>query len=380
VKPSKPDAIVCQLHETPTDLSAWSRALTSMTALVSASGGGQFHLFDQSAQRMLFSSVPVWVDGALAEYEKEYNERLAASDPRRRMVKGARPGEWRFDQNLFDAKFMSRCEVYQVMKRYDLGYTAGARLASHHSVVAALGLIRTPREGIYKDRERRLLAQLSPHLVRAADLTMSFQELREKAELGAGLADALSRPVLVTDRHGRVLFENAAATRLLRERRGLRRTAGILRALGADDDRALEKAIADAVERRVGSVVCIGTPNSPHEAICRIVPLPESGRMSEVSARLAAIVSITTRGRSSAPSARTLEGLFGLTRAQCEVLVALLDGSSIDEIAAKLEITIPTVRSHLQQAFMKTGTRRQAELVALLNSVFTIGDAPDSRR
>jgi hypothetical protein len=100
-------------------------------------GGAQFHLFDESRQRMLFSSVPVWIDGALAEYEK-HDARLSVTDPRRWMVEGASPGERRFDHDLFDAKFMSRCEVCQLMMRDDPGHMAGAKLASHDRVVAAL--------------------------------------------------------------------------------------------------------------------------------------------------------------------------------------------------------------------------------------------------
>lgn len=41
----------------------------------------------------------------------------------------------------------------------------------------------------------------------------------------------------------------------------------------------------------------------------------------------------------------------------------LVDGHALAEIAAKMNISIGTVRQHLKSVFAKTGTRRQSELV-----------------
>jgi DNA-binding CsgD family transcriptional regulator len=57
---------------------------------------------------------------------------------------------------------------------------------------------------------------------------------------------------------------------------------------------------------------------------------------------------------------------FGLTRAERQVLARLALGETPEAIAARLSSEIATVRSHLHRLFEKTGTRRQAELVALL--------------
>ena len=60
--------------------------------------------------------------------------------------------------------------------------------------------------------------------------------------------------------------------------------------------------------------------------------------------------------------------LYGLTGGELRVLLALTQGVSGKEAADMLGIGEPTVRTHLQRIFSKTGTSRQTELLQLLQS------------
>jgi DNA-binding CsgD family transcriptional regulator len=66
------------------------------------------------------------------------------------------------------------------------------------------------------------------------------------------------------------------------------------------------------------------------------------------------------------PRAAFLRDAFGLTPAEAAVAAALCCGAPVSKIAAELGVGLSTVRTHLKSALLKTGTRRQAELVALL--------------
>jgi DNA-binding CsgD family transcriptional regulator len=61
-----------------------------------------------------------------------------------------------------------------------------------------------------------------------------------------------------------------------------------------------------------------------------------------------------------------LVALFGLTPTEAAIAVELSAGLSTDEIAPRLQIAVGTVRWHLKRILAKTGSSRQAELVALL--------------
>jgi DNA-binding CsgD family transcriptional regulator len=69
------------------------------------------------------------------------------------------------------------------------------------------------------------------------------------------------------------------------------------------------------------------------------------------------------------PSPRTLQRLFGFTAAETQLAVELARGHNLLDIARARRLSRTTVRSQLASLFVKTQTRRQADLVALLGRV-----------
>jgi DNA-binding CsgD family transcriptional regulator len=63
-----------------------------------------------------------------------------------------------------------------------------------------------------------------------------------------------------------------------------------------------------------------------------------------------------------------LRAAFGLSKAEARLALHLAAGASLASMAQAFDVKLTTVRSQLQQVFSKTGTSRQAELVALLLS------------
>jgi len=60
-----------------------------------------------------------------------------------------------------------------------------------------------------------------------------------------------------------------------------------------------------------------------------------------------------------------LRRLYGLTHAEARVAERLCCGESLEEISDDTATSLNTVRTHVKRALMKTGTTRQAQLVAL---------------
>lgn len=57
---------------------------------------------------------------------------------------------------------------------------------------------------------------------------------------------------------------------------------------------------------------------------------------------------------------------FGLTPAETQLVLRLLDGESLKTIAAARGVSYETIRTTLKHVFEKTGTHRQSELVILM--------------
>ena len=79
--------------------------------------------------------------------------------------------------------------------------------------------------------------------------------------------------------------------------------------------------------------------------------------------------------------------LYGLIQAEARTALALLDSDRLAQVAAKLHVSLGTVRTLLQGVFEKTQTRRPAELVRLLpacrvlsGSASTLATNTDQRR
>jgi DNA-binding CsgD family transcriptional regulator len=69
------------------------------------------------------------------------------------------------------------------------------------------------------------------------------------------------------------------------------------------------------------------------------------------------------------PITAVLRQLYGFTNTESEIALRLAHGADLRRISDELSISLTTVRTHLQHAFDKTNTHRQAELVQQLLAV-----------
>lgn len=61
--------------------------------------------------------------------------------------------------------------------------------------------------------------------------------------------------------------------------------------------------------------------------------------------------------------------LFNLTGAELQLLLALLDGATLQSAAGQFGVSMATVKTHLQHIFAKTDTSRQSELIRKIASM-----------
>ncbi len=75
------------------------------------------------------------------------------------------------------------------------------------------------------------------------------------------------------------------------------------------------------------------------------------------------------------PSDAILQQVFGTTKAEARIANRLICGESLQDIADGTGVAVGTVRSQMKALFAKTGTHRQAELVALLTRLAMISES-----
>ena len=81
------------------------------------------------------------------------------------------------------------------------------------------------------------------------------------------------------------------------------------------------------------------------------------------------LVTVRERNFGAAPPQGALSQMYGLSRAESALAVALCRGDTLQEYADAASLSVATVRTQLKAVFQKTDTSRQAELVSLLLQV-----------
>jgi len=177
--------------------------------------------------------------------------------------------------------------------------------------------------------------------------------------LASGVLDLLREAVLVLSRDSRLLGSNRAARSLLREGDGLLlTTVGVVASTPAATSE-----LRRSIERAARGEICRLRVERSDRA-----PLALLAEPLEASGERVAVIFVVDPEQSRMPSRAALTSRYGLTPAECDVAQRLAAGADLEHIAERFEISLNTVRGHLKQVFSKTGTHRQAELVARLLS------------
>lgn len=112
----------------------------------------------------------------------------------------------------------------------------------------------------------------------------------------------------------------------------------------------------------VGSTSWLAT--STKEGVTRLVRQINNARSDETST-----VILLDLDAHPEPAPGTLEHLFGFTAAETQLAIELARGRNLLDIARARRLSRTTIRSHLAALFVKTQTRRQSQLVALLGRI-----------
>jgi DNA-binding CsgD family transcriptional regulator/PAS domain-containing protein len=329
----------------------------------------QLYLFDRAAGRNLFASGWGEDPAATREITEVYAADAAA-------LQSATLSQWSGDMDDpmvlsrdVPAAFRNSRVAVEWARR--LGYCDGITLVvlQEGPRIGFLAATRHDSVGLITPREIALMRLIAPHVRRAVAIgNLLDMRALEAATLRATL-DAVATPVGIVDPSGEVLHANAAAQAMFGAAGPARLSGGRIAAAAPAATAALHAAIGRAAEAdsaigRQGIGVPLGDPLD-RPALAHVLPLARGALRPGLVPRAAAAVFVTDSGRAAAPDLAGLAAQFGLTPAETRLLALLVGGAALADAAAALGIAGTTARTHLARLFSKTGTARQAELVAL---------------
>jgi DNA-binding CsgD family transcriptional regulator len=267
---------------------------------------------------------------------------------------------------------LERSEWYwDWLRKADVFYIVGAVFPFGEDEIFSLGIHRPRRAGNFEEEDKGPVTQFLPHLQRALQMRRRLSNGIDGIERAATV-DALERTgiaTLVVAEDGLILHANAQAESLLRRGDAIRSAQSRLRTSDHRAGKQLAAAIDNAIKLAAGG----SAPARKALAIPRANRLPLTVLVAPfrpardgLGAPVPAAIIFARDPEWPTASQEALQSMFGLTATEASIASALAGGQSLNDIAGRYRITLNTIRTHIKNIFIKTGTNRQPELVALV--------------
>jgi DNA-binding CsgD family transcriptional regulator len=248
---------------------------------------------------------------------------------------------------------------------------ASAVLDKSVTSAALFGVFRYQSEGIVDDEARRRMRLIVPHIRRSV-LVGRLIDL--KAAEAASLADTLdgfSVGMCLVDAAGRIVHANTACHVILDAGDFLSAIGGRIVASDAKTDQTLRELFAaagggDAAVGTQGIALPLRAQDGSHY-VAHVLPLTSGARRLAGIAYAATAALFVCKVATEIPSPpEIIARAYHLTPMELRVLLAIVEVGGVPEVAVALGVAESTVRTHLGNLFLKTGTSRQADLVKII--------------
>lgn len=244
-----------------------------------------------------------------------------------------------------------------------------------------LGIHRHESQPLYGESDLHMLRLLGPHLQRAIRIADILDARVIERDTLASVLDLLNAGVILTDGTGRIVHCNAAAARHLDDAGALRRGTSVLSGRDVPGAGELRQAIASAGSGtttdipKAGITVALKGPGE-RDLAAWVLPL-DTGLRRDFGATYDARVAVFVRelGDTSPFPPELFIRRYGITPAECRLLMLLVQGMTLQDAIATLGVGMATAKTHLSRLFAKTGTASQVELMRLSVSALSPASA-----
>ncbi len=343
------------LRDVAVDEAAWPDFLVKFADGLGASevalGGGQ----PGQVPQMVAPHTDV---GFVGIYHEIYHQQNALM----RTVLRQEAGTVTMTEALPEFEEFSRSDLYNLWcVPQDFNHGVALSLGSSTGWTGAL-VVNTKRQ--ISASQLELLEALSPDLQKAVEQWTVMAQVRSANRLTLDTLDMAGLGALFLDRQGRVLEANGTVQSMIADGR-LPMRDGHIRSLDPHSDQVLGQTIMRCLlspDTGGGRLQIVGSCG-PLQVQC--APFPgDLAYPAQQRPRLVVLVSDPQQKLRQRMA--ELTRLHGLTRAEVELAIAVVQTGSRKQAAELRGVSDATARAQLTSIFDKTGVRRQTELVRLL--------------
>ena len=272
---------------------------------------------------------------------------------------------------LVDDAVLLRSEFYNdYLKRLSHFDMLGGRLGVARHAEGFVALHRPHNAARFDIPDKQSLTILMPHLTQAMRLYQRLFGAHRTGVIATAALDLMPTGVLAVGADRTLLYANAAAERLLSEGAGVNVHQRRLHCTDGAADRMLGQLVWEtagaATGRTSGAGEVLRASRTERQPLSLLVCPCKPGTLQLGFAQPVALVFVGDPEDREATPIEVLVRLYGLTCAEARLIRALLAGDSLQDYAERATLSLNTVKSQLKQVFVKTSTKRQAELMRQL--------------
>lgn len=257
--------------------------------------------------------------------------------------------------------------------QYDIGYIAGANVIVDDQQIVGVGLHRRLTARQFEDDVLQLVSDLIPHLQRALRIHREFIRLRvEKSAYNAGF-DRLMIGLVLLDHLGMPVYKNPVAADILDNHPAIALRNELVTPTNQEEAAQFRRLVISCLtpftadQPDCGGVLGLHHENRRHPLaiLVRRVATSDLTNMIDGTPVYVAIY-MSDPDRPSPLSTDIIAKLYGLSPTEAKIAISIVNGMTLDEIAASHSRSLNTIKTQLRAIFQKTQTTSQSELIRLL--------------
>lgn len=235
--------------------------------------------------------------------------------------------------------------------------------------IICMNLVLSQDRRPVSEEDRRQLADLVPHIMRAGKLGLMLDTIEHQRDAFHQVSTQMVNSLLIVSRDMQILEANPVARKMLAEGTVLRSHRGRLVVTNAaaaariEQDVKLSAVMEDQLEHASFSIP-LGDSFNP--SIARVIPLARRELGRRLVNGAAAAIFIAEAKQDVDLASQAFSDLYALTFAECRIARLTAEGLGRAAVADALGIKESTVKSHLEAIFSKTGVSGQTALTILM--------------
>ena len=364
-------AVIADIYDAAIEPALWQQALASIVSFVGGHSGVLFwhDAASESAQALhLFNDDPT--------YTRLYFEKYLPMNPVFPAATFMAEGAVHTTTDFISQEELEQTRFYKEwIAPQGIADSLAVNLEKGTTRSSLLNVRMDAALGFENDEARSRMTLLVPHLQRAVAIGRLFDQSKATERALTTTLDHLDAAVFLVGSDGAIAFVNDPARKMLDEATLVRASANALHAVADDADRILRDiftaaAKGDASVGVRGVAVPLASSSEGERWFAHVLPLT-SGRRQEAGQVIHAVAAIFIRKTvpNAAPPLEAIAKLYRLTASEIRILEAVLRVNGVKAMADTLGLSQATVKTHLQNVFRKTGTKRQSDLVKLVAGI-----------